>query len=70
MKVKNLLHQPLELDFGKGEAVVRFNARETKEIPDKYAEHKTFKRNENDLQIIVKPKAVKETATKDVQADK
>lgn len=70
MKVKNLLHQPLELDFGKDEAVIRFNARETKEVPDKYADHKVFKRNEGDLQVLAKPKTAKETATKDVQADK
>lgn len=68
MKVKNLLHQPLELDFEKDE-VIRFNAREIKEIPDKYAEHKVFKRNENDLQVIVKPKVTKEKAT-DPQPEK
>lgn len=68
MKIKNLLHQPLELDFGEKE-VYRFNAREVKEIPDKYANHKVFKRNEKDLLILVKPKATKQNAT-DTQTQK
>ena len=68
MKVKNLLHQPLELDFGP-KAVYRMEARAEIEIPDKYAEHKTFKRNEKDLDILVKPKASKAKDT-DTQTEK
>ena len=62
MKVKNLLHQPLELDFGMDE-VIRLNAREVKDIDDNYATHKVFLRNAKDLQVLVKPKAVKEKAS-------
>lgn len=68
MKVKNLLFQPLELDFGKGE-VVRILAREHAEIEDKFANHTAFLRNEKDLQIVTKPKVVKEKAL-DVQPEK
>lgn len=67
MQVKNLLHQPLELDFGKS-AVIRFNAREVKEVPDKYESHPTFQRNAKDLQVIAKPKTAKDKVNTDVQA--
>ena len=67
MKVKNLLNQPLELDFGK--EVYRFNAREEKDIPDKYVENRTFKRNEKDLHVLVKPKITKEKAS-DTETEK
>ena len=68
MKIKNLLHQPLELDFGKGE-VIRINAREARDIDDKYASHEVFLRNSGELLVITKPKVVKEKAT-DVQPEK
>lgn len=67
MEVKNLLHQPLELDFGK--EVIRFKAREIREVADKYANHEVFKRNASDLHVFAKPKAVKEKAI-DVQTKK
>ena len=68
MKVKNLLFQPLELDFGKGE-VVRIVGREQVEIDDKFASHPVFLRNAKDLQVITKPKVVKEKAN-DTQTEK
>lgn len=67
MQVKNLLHQPLELDFGKSD-VFRFNAREVKEIPDKFEAHPTFQRNSKDLQVIAKTKTTKDKVNTDVQA--
>lgn len=62
MKVKNMLFQPLELDFEK-DYVVRLNARDEGEIKDKYVDHPVFKRNKKDLQILTQPKAKKEKAT-------
>lgn len=49
-KVKNLLYQPLVLDFK--EISVRFNSREIKEIDDKYLKTKEFKRNAHDLLVL------------------
>lgn len=61
-KVKNLLHQPLVLDFSK-DYTVRFNARETKEVNDKFVKSDVFKQNEKDLLILAEPQVVKETTT-------
>jgi hypothetical protein len=58
-KVKNLLHQPLVLDFSKDE-VVRFNAREVKTVKDGLLKTPVFKRNEKDLLILAEPQVVKE----------
>ena len=59
-KVKNLLHQPLILDFGK--EVIRFNAREEKTVKDDYLTTPTFKRNEKDLFVFVEPQVAKDAA--------
>lgn len=50
MKVRNLLYQPIELDFGKD--VYRFNAGETIDIPSKYKGHATFKLNAKAVTVL------------------
>lgn len=62
-KVKNLLHQPLVLDFGGKIGSVRFNAREIKPVDDKLLEHPSFKLNAKDLQVLVEPKIVTKEAS-------
>ena len=68
VKVKNLLHQPLVLDFDK-DNVVRLNARAVGEIDSKFINSPVFLRNEKDLLILAEPQVVKE-ATSDTKEKK
>jgi hypothetical protein len=61
--VKNLLHQPLVVDFGKGKGSIHFKARETKPVDEKLLDHPSFLRNKRDLQILVEPKIVTKEVT-------
>lgn len=62
VKVKNLLYQPLVLDFGKN-SVVRINGRETVEVKDAFIGSPVFERNAKDLEIIAQPKTQPKEAT-------
>lgn len=61
-KVKNLLHQPLILDFSKDYSV-RFNAREVKDVKDSVLKTDVFKRNSKDLLVLTETKAETEATT-------
>jgi hypothetical protein len=69
-KVKNLLHQPLVVDFGKNIGSIRFNPRETKSVKDNLLKHPSFKLNANDLQVLVEPKIVTKEVTDKKKKDK
>jgi len=60
MKIRNMLQQPLELDFG--EDVYRISATETGEIDDKYKDHSVLERNAENIQIFVEKDKPKEKA--------
>jgi hypothetical protein len=58
MKIKNLLHQPLELDFQ--DKVYRFQPRELKEnVEEKYLDHPVLKRNKENIKVFPQPKPAK-----------